>query len=84
MFGSGNVGQNNWGGAVPLSHGLDTRRCKIIDPRLLPACLSLGLLSAAALTSGAARGMGGKFPPYGWTSKNYVICVCFHCHRNYS
>ena len=22
----------------------------------------------------------GKAPPYGWTSKNYVICVCFHCH----
>jgi len=27
--------------------------------------------------SGAAR---GEAPPYGWTSKNYVICVCFHCH----
>ena len=26
------------------------------------------------------RGEGGKLPPYGWTSKNYVICVCFHCH----
>ena len=22
---------------------------------------------------------GGELPPYGWTSKNYVICVCFHC-----
>ena len=22
----------------------------------------------------------GKLPPYGWTSKNYVIFVCFHCH----
>jgi len=30
--------------------------------------------------SGAARGEEGKLPPYGWTSKNYVICVCFHCH----
>jgi len=31
--------------------------------------------------SGAARGgKGRKLPPYGWTSKNYVICVCFHCH----
>jgi len=29
--------------------------------------------------SGAARG-GGKLPPYGWKSKNYVTCVCFHCH----
>jgi len=27
---------------------------------------------------------GGKLPPYGWTSKNYVICVCFHCHRTSS
>ena len=27
--------------------------------------------------SGAAR---GKLPPYGWTSKNYVIYACFHCH----
>jgi len=25
-------------------------------------------------------GEGGKLPPYGWTSKNYVICVRFHCH----
>jgi len=23
---------------------------------------------------------GGKLPPYGLTSENYVICVCFHCH----
>jgi len=22
------------------------------------------------------QGEGGKLPPYGWTSKNYVICVC--------
>ena len=29
--------------------------------------------------SGAARGEGEELPAYGWTSKNYVICVCFHC-----
>jgi len=34
--------------------------------------------------SGAAREERGKLPPYGWTSKNYVICVCFHCHRTSS
>jgi len=38
MFGSGNMGQNNWGGGarppVPLSDGLNTRPCKILDPRL--------------------------------------------------
>jgi len=28
----------------------------------------------------APPGEGGKLPPYGWTSKNYVICVCFRCH----
>jgi len=32
LFGSGNMGQNNWGG-MPLSDGLDTRPCKILDPR---------------------------------------------------
>jgi len=26
-------------------------------------------------------GKGESFLPYGWTSENYVICVCFHCHR---
>jgi len=26
------------------------------------------------------QGERGKFPPYGWTSKNNVICVCFHGH----
>jgi len=34
LFGSGNKGQNNRGEAVPLSDGLDTRLCKILDPRL--------------------------------------------------
>ena len=34
LFGSGNMGQNNWGGGMPLSDGLDTRPCKILDPRL--------------------------------------------------
>ena len=35
LFGSGNKGQNNRGEAVPLSDGLDTRLCKILDPPLL-------------------------------------------------
>jgi len=26
------------------------------------------------------QGGKGKLPPYGWASKNYVICVCFHRH----
>jgi len=30
------MGQNNWG-AVPLSDGLDTRPCKILDPSLVTA-----------------------------------------------
>jgi len=29
-------------------------------------------------------GRGGEASPYGWTSKNYVICVCFHCHGSSS
>ena len=33
LFGSGDMGQNNWV-VVPLSDGLDTRPCKILDPRL--------------------------------------------------
>jgi len=33
LLGSGNMGQNNWGGAVPLSDGLNTRPCKILDLR---------------------------------------------------
>jgi len=56
LFGFGNTGKNNWG-AVPLSSGLDTRPCKILDPRLLregrtltsggatlwePACAKIG------------------------------------------
>jgi len=42
LFGSGNMGQNNWGaGAVPLSDGLDTRPCKILDTRLPPVGLNL-------------------------------------------
>ena len=40
LFDSGNMGQNNGGALdlrsrpVPLSDGLDTRPCKILDPRL--------------------------------------------------
>ena len=30
------------------------------------------------------QGGRGKLPPYRWTSKNYVICVCFHCHGTFS
>jgi len=40
--------------------------------RILWICLRLTI-------SGAARGKG-ESSPYGWTSKNNVICLCFHCH----
>ena len=33
-------------------------------------------LFCRTLTSGAARGGKGGKLPYGWTSKNYVMCVC--------
>ena len=35
-------------------------------------------------SSDAATGGRGEASPYGWTSKNYVICVCFHCRGNSS
>jgi len=45
LFGSGNMGQNNWG--VPLSDGLDTRPGKILDSRLSSVCpTSLGGFAA--------------------------------------
>ena len=28
----------------------------------------------------APPGGRGEVSPYGWTSNNYVICACFHCH----
>jgi len=38
LVGSGNMGQNNWGEEiffpVPLSDGLDTSPCKILDPEI--------------------------------------------------
>ena len=42
----------------------------------------LSVTISAGLDSEQWRRQGGrgKLPPYGWTSKNYVICVCFHCH----
>jgi len=43
---------------------------------------NLKFLTTSITNSGAARGGRGKLPTYGWTSKNYVICVCFHCHVN--
>jgi len=42
-----------------------------------PRVCELSLLSV--ISSDAAKGRG-EASPYGWTSKNYVICVCFHCH----
>jgi len=53
----------------PLSHPLPTQN--------LVGGLH-GRIQAIMLggASGAARGEGGKLPPNGWTSKNYVICVC--------
>ena len=41
------------------------------------------LLSVREYEEPVAPPEGGSSPsPYGWTSKNknYVICVCFHCH----
>jgi len=55
----------------------------ILPPHPLPLHRQVDepTVSTCILTaSGAARGEGGKLPPYGWTSKNYVICVRFHCH----
>jgi len=47
---------------------------------VLPVLWMTSYLRISQGSSGAARGEGGKLPPYEWTSKNYVICVCFHCH----
>jgi len=46
LFGSGNMGQNNWGGGkeVPLSDALDTRPCKILDPRLQVGAAAMAYL----------------------------------------
>ena len=41
LFGSRNMGQKNLWGVVPLSDGLDTRPCKILDPRLLFVTLAV-------------------------------------------
>ena len=31
---------------------------------------------AGSITVAPPEGGRGKLPPYGWTSKNYVICAC--------
>ena len=41
--------------------------------------MQTGGQSCVRACSGDARAGKGKLPPYGWTSKNYVICVCFYC-----
>ena len=52
--------------------------CYFSSISVSPAHCYAGADSLLATTSsGAAR---GEIPPYGLTSKNYVICVCFHCH----
>jgi len=58
-------------------HGSD---CSLPCPaRLEPVQLLHlhGRWTAARLQSVAPPEV--KLPRYGWTSKNYVICVCFHC-----
>jgi len=46
------------------------------------ACTDGGTSGAARVGNGAPpEGEVGSFPLYGWTSKNYIICACFHCHR---
>jgi len=47
--------------------------------KILPVIPQLILPIKSALTTQQwrrQRGERGKLPPYGWTSKNYVICVC--------
>jgi len=63
-----------------------TRRSQSCSPRDRGLGLGLGTaglslegagIGLGLFSSGAARGgKGRKLPPYGWTSKNYVICVC--------
>ena len=45
--------------------------------RLSDSVVNNAVLSVAWAPPG---GKGGEASPYGWTSKNYVICVSFHCH----
>jgi len=44
----------------------------------------LSAVTPVAPPGGGKLPPGGEAPPYGWASKNYVICVCFHCHRTSS
>jgi len=48
--------------------------------KILPVIPQLILPIKSSLTTQQWRRQrgerGGSFPPYGWTSKNYVICVC--------
>ena len=41
---------------------------------------SHSFLYRSSYTVAPPGGRAEASPPYGWTSKNYVICVCFHCH----
>ena len=48
---------------------------------------SVGMVGDGTKIPSPCTPLGGKgesFPPYGWTSKNYVICVCFRCHGSSS
>ena len=52
---------------------------------LVEVCLDIALINVVVIVECIYQwhrqgGEGGEaFPPYGWMSKNYVICVCFHC-----
>ena len=90
-----NVGTSSHRNCVPSSGPREFRYCKSTvyvanknHRRLsLSSLTKLATIDSRAVTERprlftpvALPGGKGELPPYGWTSKNYVICVCFHCH----
>ena len=55
----------------------------VVDHEHLLACIRIHytyVCVRAYIYTVAPPSGGGESSPYGSTSRNYVICVCFHCH----
>ena len=57
------------------------RHCaRCVSALSFPVVFCLCKVTSSLQCSAVAPPEVGKLPPSGWTSKNYVICVCFHRH----
>ena len=80
--GTSTVVSSRYGSLSPSPPAGHNTRARVVRGHLRVIYVQQCVATLPSLTAGQSDqwrrqgGSGGSFPPYRWTSKNYVICVC--------